>query len=103
MEANNFAFLNGHVRIGPHPHHTLLRNLADELGIDARKLPGLHWMQGAAMPTGLEDYVARGHINPLHHVEIWETNTDPTQVRDHVEREFKGYQATASIEWVADA
>lgn len=83
----NWVYLQGHVKIDNTPHYILLKELADELGVDPtlRAQIGSAWAANMQTPVGVGADVARGHVNPHGRCVIWESTVDRNHVRDSVE------------------
>jgi hypothetical protein len=101
----NWTYLNGHVAIGEDGHSKLLRDAADEVGLDGPTKAKIRsqWILGLPIEPGLKADVARGVMAPSGHAVIWESNVDRNAVRDAVEREYSrspsGTQRAASSTW----
>jgi hypothetical protein len=89
----NWTYLNGHVAIGEDGHSKLLRDAADEVGLDGPTKAKIRsqWILGLPIEPGLKADVARGVMAPSGHAVIWESNVDRNAVRDAVERAHQGW------------
>lgn len=97
MDKHQFVYLNGGVALGPESHLALFRNLAEQMNLSPqhRALVRSTWTSGLRLEPGLPFTVARGHMLPSGHADIWESNVDRNHVRDTVEGAHGKLQADA--------